>query len=504
MTTTVLELARRPELQLTVIAGKQGLDHEVSWAHISDLPRPWEWLGPHELLLTNGTGLGSSGGAQRSYVEQLEGIGAAGLVIGLGTSRCRITRQLQRSADELALPVLTGPYSLRFADVVRAVARANDVEERHQLGDVARLYDLIRSSLSVGAAAPGLIRALGAELGLTLNLLDPATGRSLIDGESSSDHGPALVRAYDQHDGGIPGLLHLTQHPDSRHVVAVAVPGQQRAALVVESSDAHFPGGFVLQHLAMGAGLELAQQQATRQRRRAIGAEVFGQLLDSRSDPKLGAWQLEESGVVVSACLLGALRSSAVSEDGLHDHLVRGGVAHVLLERAGVVHVLLPEAAAHDWLAPFAAESRSSVGLSADVAFPERVPEAAREARWALGAAEVEGGTVVTYGAAAQPLLPRSTDEAELLVSRVLGDLISYDRDHGTAYLETIRAVVESDRSWSMAASKLNIHRQTLAYRLRKIEQLTGRGTARSADIAAWWIALQAADLLGDTAAHRP
>jgi DNA-binding PucR family transcriptional regulator len=39
-------------------------------------------------------------------------------------------------------------------------------------------------------------------------------------------------------------------------------------------------------------------------------------------------------------------------------------------------------------------------------------------------------------------------------------------------------------------------HKQTLGYRIRKIEQLTGRGLTRTEHLAEWWFALRAHDLL--------
>src|SRR5439155_657594 len=54
MSITVRELLQLPHLRLTLTAGQAGLGRQVSWVHSSDLPDPWEWLGPAELLLTNG------------------------------------------------------------------------------------------------------------------------------------------------------------------------------------------------------------------------------------------------------------------------------------------------------------------------------------------------------------------------------------------------------------------------------------------------------------------
>src|SRR5258706_7038018 len=111
MTMTVRELLDRPRLQLTLVGGASGLDREITWAHASDLPAPWDWLGPGELLLTNGTGIGASPDAQVHFAGQLARIGASGLVMGLGTGRGPGTPELAEGARPRYLPLLTGPYA---------------------------------------------------------------------------------------------------------------------------------------------------------------------------------------------------------------------------------------------------------------------------------------------------------------------------------------------------------------------------------------------------------
>jgi purine catabolism regulator len=103
---------------------------------------------------------------------------------------------------------------------------------------------------------------------------------------------------------------------------------------------------------------------------------------------------------------------------------------------------------------------------------------------------------LVRYGEHTALLLPQSVTEAQALVSRVLGPLIAHDTGHGTAYVDTLRAVLGHNRSWQLAAAELHIHKQTLGYRIRKIEQLTGRGLTSTEHLAEWWFALRAHDLL--------
>ena len=59
-----------------------------------------------------------------------------------------------------------------------------------------------------------------------------------------------------------------------------------------------------------------------------------------------------------------------------------------------------------------------------------------------------------------------------------------------------MRVWLELDRSWQRAAAVLAIHKQTLGYRLRRIEELTGRGLTSTEDLTAWWLGVRADQLL--------
>ena len=185
MSITVRELLQLPHLRLTLTAGAAGLDRQVSWVHSSDLPNPWEWLGPPSSCSPTSPASapgrqprsGSSNGSPRPA--------SAAWVSGWAWPARRCPRRPARRADELALPLIAVPYSVPFTAVARAVADANGREEARLLGRVARLYELLRTSVIAGRPGAEMFRLLGDELGVRLYLLDPETGLSLFgDGKA--------------------------------------------------------------------------------------------------------------------------------------------------------------------------------------------------------------------------------------------------------------------------------------------------------------------------------
>ena len=72
--------------------------------------------------------------------------------------------------------------------------------------------------------------------------------------------------------------------------------------------------------------------------------------------------------------------------------------------------------------------------------------------------------------------------ELESFRSEVLGPLNEYDKRHGGELLPTLTAFLEDTENLSIVADKLHIHRNTLRYRLQKVEEITGRNLGDTQD----------------------
>jgi purine catabolism regulator len=104
------------------------------------------------------------------------------------------------------------------------------------------------------------------------------------------------------------------------------------------------------------------------------------------------------------------------------------------------------------------------------------VPESARQAQLALARAHEQGQQVVVYGDDQDDVgfLPRSVDDTRILARKVLGPLNAHDKQTSSALVSAVRVFLRNDRARQRSADELKIHRQTLVYRLRRVEELTG------------------------------
>jgi PucR family transcriptional regulator, purine catabolism regulatory protein len=327
----------------------------------------------------------------------------------------------------------------------------------------------------------------------------------LEDGEETV-YATALAEGFAAHGDALPGMLRLAR-PGADDIdvgaVAVAVPAARPTALVIEPVGNQLPSTVLMQHAAAGGALELAQLIARQERQRSAGADLFTQLLDRRIDERAAREELAEFDLPLGEAVVLAMSAGSQLAARIEPTLARLHLPHLLLTRGDRLYLLmsgadLAEPRPEDWWAAVPA-----LGVSDLVGTAARVPEACQEAGWALAAATAQGQRVTRYGEESI-LLPRTPAEARSVVTRVLGPLLAHDSERGSEFLATVRVLLEHDRSWQEAAAALHIHKQTLGYRLRRIEGLTGRGFARTADIAEWWVALQANHLLEGALSPNP
>lgn len=499
MAITIRELTELPPLRTWLHAGAAGVDREVSWAHVCELPDPTEWIGGGELILTTGLGVPAAPAQQRAYVERLAAAGAAGLAI---SERLHppLAPELAAAADALSFPVLITGYEIPFIALERAVADANRGESRRLLVRTLRLYEALRLAALEGIAGRELVERLAATAGCRAFVIDPGRGRTLLPGEAMPP--PALLEelaaALAARATPAPAILRLRS--GAVPALALPVPARRPASLLAVLDEGGAPDTAVLQHVATIAALELEKLAAERERERRFGAELLAQLVDGRIAADAAAAGLERVGLDGPAIVTAsALDEGELDHRELHHRLAERSVAHLLLPRRDALLALLSADGRSLGILRDELDPSARIGVSTPAAGAARVPDAVREARWALESARSGGRALATYGEDAAPLLPRTLGEASLLAERVLGALRRYDEEHGTALLESLRVFLRENRSWQRAAAALSVHKQTLVYRMRRVEELTGRRLDSTGHVAELWIALRADEATGRT-----
>ncbi|MEU5100191.1 PucR family transcriptional regulator ligand-binding domain-containing protein [Streptomyces sp. NPDC020996] len=495
MPVTAVDLLNLPHLRLKLFAGEGGLEKGVSWAHASDLDSPWDWMAGGELLMRNGRTLPRGGPAQAELLHRCADAGASGIVIGEDPDTPPLTGELAAAARERDLAVLTVPYSVSFAALARAVADANAGDAPARVGQIERIYGALRDTLG-GRTGESPTARLGRDLGCRLLLLDTTTGNPVDPAAPAPDEAlrSALLAGVRAHDGRIPGVLHIPL-ADGGTALAVEVPAEEPTVLLA----VRFPGTdtSLLHHLATAAAVETARQAMLREHERRLGGELLAHLFDTRIDDAVARRELTAAGIDLAHAVVVATPSDeGAGQRDLHLALGRRRIPHLLLRRGELLYALVRDAVPDIEAVRRKLGPDTALGVSSPADAPERLPAARREAVWALSLARRAPGGISRYGEETAFTVLRDTDEAQALVDRVLGPLLAYDRNHGTELTGSLEAFLAHRRSWQRTAAALNVHKQTVMYRMQRVEQLTSRTLAETADITDLWLAFQARALL--------
>jgi PucR family transcriptional regulator, purine catabolism regulatory protein len=527
--TTVADLLAIDELALTLVAGGQGTGRPIRWAHVSELKDPTRFLRGGEVLLTTGLGMRGGARAQAAYVEQLAEARLAALGLGLGFEFETTPPAVVAAADRAGFPVFEVPFEVPFIAITEALFSRLVNEQYVLLQRAGTVQQTLSRLLLEGAGLDALLGAYARMTGTRGMLFDlhgevmaaaPGAGAVLR---------PRAVWAEIQalRPEGNEFSMSLSDEVGSRSLLPILVGGSPAAFLVLHREDRPEPfHQVVVHHLATAIALELAKAQAVaRTERRLVGdfldALLEGELSGDETRRRLRFLGLGQSPAVavLVARAEAAPPGTPAGHDGatealrrlVEDRLSRKPGPYVASVHEDLVVALFEagdpaaarataEAVAKGVLARGVA---ARFGLGTPAGDPPALRRTYQEARFALAAAAtVEAGagnlaSVEDLGSHRLLLALQEDAALEALSRGLLAPLRAYDqRQHGDL-VASLRAFLTHNGNWEAAARALGVHRHTLRYRIRRVAELTGRDLESAADRVEFWLALQAADVLG-------
>jgi PucR family transcriptional regulator, purine catabolism regulatory protein len=504
---------------LDLVAGEENGERPVRWVHISEHADPTPWLSGGELLLTTGYNLDTSA-KQRSFVELLASEGVAGLGFGIGFDHERLPRPVRDACRKHGMPLFVVPYEMPFIAITERAAARLINEQYDVLDRGSKVHERLERLVIDGGGLDEITAQVAAAL---------AGGAMVYDasGNAIASH-PERAKPGDSDAAALAAELAERSASDGAHAfepaamgdgaLAVPVPGPRGAPpaawLVVLSDDG--PLGEFERLLAgqasMVVGLELMRERVVRETERRLAGDLLADALSGRLDTEELSGRLRPFGVhTEAAVLVFEVDDPPATEAALERALAEAGVPALVATNAASGRALLcavVEASVRDPVA-VARQARGALigaypGLR--VAASRSVPlgslrRAFHEARCALEATSLNGGApeVASYRdlGAFTLLLALQDDEALRLYSDGLLEPIQRgEGEYGGELVRSLEAFIENNGNWERAARQLYCHRHTLRYRIRKIEELTGRDLSRATDRIELWLALRARELV--------
>jgi purine catabolism regulator len=522
------------DLDIRLVAGESGLDRPVRWVHISELADPTPWLSGGELLLTTGMNL-TGADEQRAFVERLARHDLAGVGLGTGFAHKVVPRALHDAAAELGFPLFDVPYEVPFIAVTEKAFSHLVNEQYAVLQRALSAHERLERIVLSEQGLDGVTAALASLIGGTAMVYD-ARGEALARSDGAVPLSPeALEAAGAELRERMRGGARRGYAPSGElHGRALALPvvrtpaagddGDAPQAWLIAAKDRGGLGEFdrlVLHQAVTVVALELLRRRVADDTERRLAGDILSALVSGElAGPEL-ARRLEPFGLHdrVGMLVLSPPRSvKALVEDGLSAALrdeARGGLA------AGTGQfscALLPLERGEDDedLFALAERVRARASRAADAALPAGAGRAVapaelrrtfHEARCALEAQALSGEAngdgaphlLATYRdlGSFQLLLSLQDDDAlRLFCDSILAPIEDGEGAYGGELMRSLEAFIECNGQWERAARQLYCHRHTLRYRIRRVEELTGRSLDSARDRIDFWLALRGRELV--------
>jgi DNA-binding PucR family transcriptional regulator len=529
------------DVDIALLAGEGHLDMPVRWVHISELVDPTPWLSGGELLLTTGLALNSAK-RQREYIATLADHGLAGLGLGTGFTHEKVPKPLLEAARERDFPLFEVPYELPFIALTEH-AFTRLVNEQYALlqrsiAAQERLQRIVLSERGLEAIVGALATLIGGPA-LVFDgrgeLQAMRTFRRELDPEIVTALGEELRERARRGDGRgfVPG------HPElATRGLALPVGGgdqPERAlpqAWLVAAKDADGLAEIdrlILHQAVTVVALELLRRRVADSTERRLAGDVLSAVIDGELEGAELSRRLEPFGLGarVTALVVGPTERTTpeACEAALTDALRAEAVSGLVAASDRYVVALLPgflDDELFELSERAVAATGEAIGARPLAGAGRTVPagrarEAYHEARCALEAREL-GSTTGNGANGSQPVMSVATyrdlgsfelllslqdsDALRLFCESLLGPIEHGEGHYGGELMRSLEAFIECNGQWEAAARRLYCHRHTLRYRIRKVEELTGRDLSSARDRIEFWLALRGREIVARPSTH--
>ncbi len=556
MPPTLASLVHHPALKLTVRAGGDRLDVPVRWAHVSELADPVPYMEGGELLLITALKLDvGDAEAMARYVKRLVEAGVVGLGFAVGVTYDEVPQALVDAAEQEGLPLLEVPRRTPFLAISKAVSAAIAADQyRAVTAGFAAQRELTKQALTDGPE--GLLSSLASQVDGWAALYDASGAVVATAPEWAGRRAARLtadVERLRERPAPASSVVGGPEHEDRVELHSLGTGRRPRAALAVgtaatlgtaERYAVHSAIALLTLTTERSRSLHAAEQRigtavlrmllaGEPDHARTVAGDLYGALLDApfrmivaESASAASAARVQTDGparVPLGKPTAATLAAADTNGDplGALTEVVESAAA-----RSGEAVLVVPEngggegqrlvvlatdggaavAACSEYAAALEAaragvreqtaggdEDELVVGLSTPVG-PIAAAAAYKQAEQALSVARRRGRVLVEHEQlAAGSVLPLLADDAvKAFADGLLRPLYEHDATGRGDLVASLRAWLSRHGQWDAAAADLGVHRHTLRYRMRRVEEILGRSLDDPDVRMELWLALKA------------
>ena len=541
---TVQDILEISELNLKLLAGVKSTSNPVRWVHITEVPDPTKWLKGGELLLTTGYGFVGDAEQQVAQIKRLIDHNISGLGFGTGFSFDKVPPALVEVAEEYDFPLFEVPYHVPFIAITEAVASKIVNEQYSLLQRSLAVHEKLTKIVLEEKGLEAILSTLSALVGCSAALFDfhgvvlcEAANRRHLGDELIADlWGMISDRRADRQNFAL-SLEGVGSGVQVYPVVASHRIGAFLAA-VKDSGDFSEYDRIILHNVVTVTALELVKKKAVAETEKRLAGDFFDELIASDLYEEEIARRLAFFGLdpqsphLIVLVDIDELEGDAARAAGAQDvkerlhwtvdeFMARRDMLGISASRSDSVVVLVQPGKIDareiiklgGELQAVIAEMLPEISVSLGIGRPHRqltdLRQSYYEASYAIKIRKLKGeqGVIASFddlGSYGLLLGLQDTLSLEVFYDSVLGKLQEYDEQNSSDLVKSLAWFLEANGHWGDAAEKLYVHRHTLRYRMKRVEEITGRDLNQSQDRMEFWLALKAKELIDQAKKGKP
>lgn len=465
---------------------------------------------PNEIVLSTGIGCGHNPELLERFVKDVSASNPAALALATGRYISNIPDNVIHMAHDHHFPIIEIPWKLRFADITQTILEALNDRRQKELEQSEKVQQQLLNLILHGGNLSGISQFIYEKTKKPAIIVDRG---GVVKGTSHSAH--CLVEHWNRYSASYQESESTASIESGQEQEMFKTPIRSAAStqgnVVIELNGKASPQTDVLlKHAATAAGLWFLRENAVEETESRLYGDFVWELANGALNE---SWDLLRSRarslqINIDApyvCLLGKVENIPSTcpkpQKKMTQDIERQ--IHVLKETMNtkilatsrqetiIVFLEVPSSTVIETVHSFLRQLEKGLthlspqpivswGIGENHAGIRTFHEGFQAAQTTLdiGSKQKDPGHQTTYADTRiyRALLSLSTnEEMRHMTQEVIGMLVRYHRDKDIDLIATFKAYLRHKENISQTARSLHLHRQSLVYRLQKIEFLTER-----------------------------
>lgn len=517
-----------------LVAGSKGLSNTILHANSMEIPDIEPWLTKGELLVTTGYALKSSSINLIDLINIVYRTHASGIAIKtrfIGP----FSKEAIKLADELGVPLIEMPDNLSFVEVLTPLVKSI-VDEHHSRLEYSqtihnKFIDLELNGGGFNAISSVLYTLLKLPNAIVNSNFEIETIKSISGSNANS------LNYFCSKLLSVPSILNFKNKPiafyrDSEtnilyKIRKISNKDKIHGYLILEEDDniQNEMADIIIDHATTAIALEFSKKTALDEQMKLIGnhfyLDIIAGNIKTEEEAKLRAFNLKWPSPPLRLAIFDVDQFDTIIKNKdefyiqelkelilntIRFHLKSSIKNFAIIPRSDSFTCLLPHTCKKEELTKCINSIQSkikanlhielTVGVSGVFDSYTSLNEANKEAREAIKISRlIESNSKFIFienNRLEQALFQVSSND---IIQKYVYDTIfileDYDKRNGSQLLETLNQLILSMGIKTQAAQNLFLHRNTLMYRIKKIEHLTGYNLSDKNDLLSLAVAMK-------------